>query len=349
MTDDYHERSRLMSARTICLTLGILAGGALAPVLVGAFGGGPGGYARMSWVMAALILATMLGLLCRHAGCARDEPGAGGWPDAAGVRLALRPRQPALRHPDHLQVLPPRRRGGVHELPAVPRHHRPRPARVQPGRLRAGLGRRQHPLDAPLARRQPAGRQARHLPGGRGLLPARAALLARSPRPAKRPPCSSPAASSPAWPPAASRWLRRRCCRTRSSTTSRRTGLRREAMFSAVYSVAEKLASATGPFLLGLVLSAASGRSRHRPRGRRDPRDRLVPERGRPPLLRAGPAAPVRRRRGARRMADAVSISKSVARAFQVLELFRGGTPAARGRGHRPPAVDCPSRAPAPC
>ena len=39
----------------------------------------------------------------------------------------------------------------------------------------------------------------------------------------------------------------------------RRTGLRREAMFSAVYSVAEKLASATGPFLLGLVLSAASG------------------------------------------------------------------------------------------
>ena len=38
----------------------------------------------------------------------------------------------------------------------------------------------------------------------------------------------------------------------------RRTGLRREAMFSAVYSVAEKLASAAGPFILGLVLSAAA-------------------------------------------------------------------------------------------
>ena len=49
MTGDYHERSRLMSVRVIFAALGILAGGALAPALVTAFGEGRQGYAVMSW------------------------------------------------------------------------------------------------------------------------------------------------------------------------------------------------------------------------------------------------------------------------------------------------------------
>jgi GPH family glycoside/pentoside/hexuronide:cation symporter len=59
MTDDYHERSRLMSARVVFASLGILAGGALAPALVTWFGDGRPGYASMSWVLAAIIGISM--------------------------------------------------------------------------------------------------------------------------------------------------------------------------------------------------------------------------------------------------------------------------------------------------
>jgi GPH family glycoside/pentoside/hexuronide:cation symporter len=59
MTSDYHERSRLMSARVVFAALGILVGGALAPALVSFFGDGRAGYASMSWVLAAIIGLSM--------------------------------------------------------------------------------------------------------------------------------------------------------------------------------------------------------------------------------------------------------------------------------------------------
>ena len=59
MTSDYHERSRLMSARVVFASLGILVGGALAPVLVTGFGDGRQGYAAMSWVLATIIGVSM--------------------------------------------------------------------------------------------------------------------------------------------------------------------------------------------------------------------------------------------------------------------------------------------------
>ena len=60
MTGDYHERSRLMSVRVVFAALGILAGGALAPALVTGFGEGREGYAAMSWVLALLISGGMI-------------------------------------------------------------------------------------------------------------------------------------------------------------------------------------------------------------------------------------------------------------------------------------------------
>ena len=60
MTDDYHERTRLMSSRMVLLTLGILIGGALAPVLSGGKEGGRSGYALMSMVIAVVLAAAML-------------------------------------------------------------------------------------------------------------------------------------------------------------------------------------------------------------------------------------------------------------------------------------------------
>lgn len=59
MTDDYHERSTLMSARVVFASFGILAGGALAPALVTWFGEGRTGYASMSVVLAAIIGLSM--------------------------------------------------------------------------------------------------------------------------------------------------------------------------------------------------------------------------------------------------------------------------------------------------
>ena len=60
MTTDYHERSRLMSARVVFASLGILVGGALAPAMVTWFGDGKTGYASMSYVLAAIIGLSMM-------------------------------------------------------------------------------------------------------------------------------------------------------------------------------------------------------------------------------------------------------------------------------------------------
>ena len=60
MTTSYHEQSRLMSARVVFVSLGILAGGSVAPALVAGFGGGAEAYRRMSWILAALIAVSMV-------------------------------------------------------------------------------------------------------------------------------------------------------------------------------------------------------------------------------------------------------------------------------------------------
>ena len=58
MTGDYHERTTLVAWRMAFVTLGVLAGGALAPELIG--GGGPAGYARMAVVLALVTMVAML-------------------------------------------------------------------------------------------------------------------------------------------------------------------------------------------------------------------------------------------------------------------------------------------------
>jgi GPH family glycoside/pentoside/hexuronide:cation symporter len=60
MTGDYHERTRLMSSRMVLLTVGILLGGAVAPLLSGGKEGGRSGYALMSVVVAVVLAAALL-------------------------------------------------------------------------------------------------------------------------------------------------------------------------------------------------------------------------------------------------------------------------------------------------
>ncbi|MBA3545197.1 MAG: MFS transporter [Nannocystis sp.] len=60
ITADYHERTTLVAYRMAFLTLGILAAGALAPMLIEAGGGGAAGYLQMSVVLALVTLVAML-------------------------------------------------------------------------------------------------------------------------------------------------------------------------------------------------------------------------------------------------------------------------------------------------
>ena len=57
LTDDYSERTKVMSLRIVFLTLSILLFGAGAPLLVSAFGGGRVGYSGMGVVVGVLLLA----------------------------------------------------------------------------------------------------------------------------------------------------------------------------------------------------------------------------------------------------------------------------------------------------
>jgi len=59
-TDDYEERTRIMSIRIVFLTLSILLFGAGAPVLVKAFGSGRGGYAGMGVAVGVLLIVATL-------------------------------------------------------------------------------------------------------------------------------------------------------------------------------------------------------------------------------------------------------------------------------------------------
>jgi Na+/melibiose symporter-like transporter len=88
MTDDYHERTRLMSIRMVLLTVGILLGGAVAPAISGGKEGGRHGYVVMSVVIAAVLAAALLT-------CWRGTEGARTAPPATGERMSIR-RQGAV-------------------------------------------------------------------------------------------------------------------------------------------------------------------------------------------------------------------------------------------------------------
>lgn len=60
MSEETAERSRITGWRIIALTLGILVGGALAPVIVDAMGGGVDGYRVMGIVVGAIMMLAML-------------------------------------------------------------------------------------------------------------------------------------------------------------------------------------------------------------------------------------------------------------------------------------------------
>ena len=55
MTDDYHERTRLMSFRVAAVAAGQLLAASVGPLLILAFGGGAPGHQRTAWLLAAII------------------------------------------------------------------------------------------------------------------------------------------------------------------------------------------------------------------------------------------------------------------------------------------------------
>lgn len=60
MSADYHERTTLVAYRMAFVTIGILAAGALAPMIIKKMGGGAVGYAWMAGILAAATLVAML-------------------------------------------------------------------------------------------------------------------------------------------------------------------------------------------------------------------------------------------------------------------------------------------------
>jgi glycoside/pentoside/hexuronide:cation symporter, GPH family len=61
MTESYNERTTIMSFRIAFLTLGILVGGALAPEIISAGGGGREGYALMGIIVGLILFAVLIG------------------------------------------------------------------------------------------------------------------------------------------------------------------------------------------------------------------------------------------------------------------------------------------------
>ncbi len=260
MTDDYNERSRLMSARTICLTLGILAGGALAPVLVGVFGGGQAGYARMSWVMAGIILVTMLACFAGTRQARGTTPSA-----APAVGTPTSPWRSALGNRPFVTLIASKfcHLVGVavsmSSLIFLITTVLDRDASAMGGFVLASAAGSILSMPLWLAVSRRAGKRDTYLLAVACYLPAlfswlladtgevTALFLARG---------LLTGLATGGLTLAAQAMLP-----DTIEHDFHRTGLRREATFSAVYSVAEKLASATGPFLLGLVLSTATGDS----------------------------------------------------------------------------------------
>lgn len=76
MTDDYNERTSIMSFRTAFSGVAGLIGLGLAPFLLGIFGSTREGFARMAWVVAACVAASMLVSFLMTSGARRVEAGA---------------------------------------------------------------------------------------------------------------------------------------------------------------------------------------------------------------------------------------------------------------------------------
>lgn len=95
MTDDYHERSRLMSWRTVFMTFGNLMGSAVPPVIVAALGGDRPAYGQMGIVLGLVIFAAMFLTFLGTSGAAQREPDAGRLSVLGNFRL-LRGNLPLL-------------------------------------------------------------------------------------------------------------------------------------------------------------------------------------------------------------------------------------------------------------
>jgi GPH family glycoside/pentoside/hexuronide:cation symporter len=89
MTDDYHERTRLISVRMVLLTVGILVGGALAPAIAGK-NAGRSSYTLMSVVVAVILLGSFLTAW-------RGTREAAGTPPLEGPRPTLREQYRVVR------------------------------------------------------------------------------------------------------------------------------------------------------------------------------------------------------------------------------------------------------------
>jgi GPH family glycoside/pentoside/hexuronide:cation symporter len=96
MTDDYHERTRLMSIRMVLLTVGILLGGALAPVLAGGDDATRGGYARMGLIIAAVLAVVLLTAWRGTRGAASTAPETGPRPTVRTQLAVLGSNPPFL-------------------------------------------------------------------------------------------------------------------------------------------------------------------------------------------------------------------------------------------------------------
>jgi GPH family glycoside/pentoside/hexuronide:cation symporter len=97
MTDDYHERNRLMSWRTVFMTAGTLVGSAGAPGLVTWLGNDRPAYGSMGIVLGLLVTVAMLGTFAGTAG-ARNAP-------VDPVRVPLREHLRLLRRNVPLLIL----------------------------------------------------------------------------------------------------------------------------------------------------------------------------------------------------------------------------------------------------
>ncbi len=75
MTDDYDERTSIMSFRTAFSGVAGLIGLGLAPFLIGLFGSTREGFAKMGWVMGACVAATMLVAVFTTAGARQSASG----------------------------------------------------------------------------------------------------------------------------------------------------------------------------------------------------------------------------------------------------------------------------------
>jgi glycoside/pentoside/hexuronide:cation symporter, GPH family len=88
MTENYNERTTIMSFRIAFLTLGILVGGALAPEIISAGGGGREGYALMGIIVAVILFAVLIGSFFGTSKVPRVEPVASTVPFREQMRAA---------------------------------------------------------------------------------------------------------------------------------------------------------------------------------------------------------------------------------------------------------------------